>query len=145
MIIIQEASAKIAQVSDKLSGLENNNQEVVAALKDLSNKVASLENERVPNHPGKSVITKAPLYIRVSNRVSEGVFGQWGLSGHAANITRSVGLSVRMYHKLILLTCCGYEHRRKSLGNEADLSHTRTTPTIRTSHRHTYQGHQVDH
>ena len=94
MIIIQEASAKIAQVSDKLSGLENNNQEVVAALKDLSNKVGSLENERVPNHPGKSLTTKAPLYTQVSNRVSEGVFGRWGLSGHAANLTRSVGLSV---------------------------------------------------
>ena len=48
MIIIQEASAKIAQVSDKLSGLETNNQEVVAALKDLSNKVANLENGRDP-------------------------------------------------------------------------------------------------
>ena len=66
MIIIQEASAKIAQVSDKLSGLETNNQEVVAALKDLSNKVANLENERDPNGE-KNQTNKAPLYTHVSS------------------------------------------------------------------------------
>ncbi len=65
MIVIQEASAKIAQVSDKLSGLENNNKEVVAALKDLSNKVANLENRQCASKE-KSPINKAPLHIRVS-------------------------------------------------------------------------------
>lgn len=69
MIIIQEASAKIANVSDKLSGLENNNQEVVAALKDLSNKVANLESGR-SHGKEKSPLTKAPLYIRVSGNCS---------------------------------------------------------------------------
>ena len=68
MIIIREASAKIAKVSDKLSGLENNNQEVVTALKDLSNKVANLESGRSHGNSTKekSPLTKAPLYIRVS-------------------------------------------------------------------------------
>ena len=66
MIIIQEASAKIAKVSEKLSGLETNSQEVVAALKDLSNKVANLEKGRLPNGE-KSQTNKAPLYIRVSD------------------------------------------------------------------------------
>lgn len=66
MIIIQEASAKIAKVSEKLSGLNSNNQEVVAALKDLSNKVANLENGRSHGNSTKekSPLTKAPLYIK---------------------------------------------------------------------------------
>lgn len=44
MVVIQEASAAISQVSSKLNGLESHKQEVVAALKDLSNKVANLES-----------------------------------------------------------------------------------------------------
>ena len=52
MIIIQEASAK---VSDKLNGLKLKPE----ALKDLSNKVANLENGRESNRE-KSQINKAP-------------------------------------------------------------------------------------
>ena len=70
MIIIQEALAKIAKVSDKLSGLESNNEEVVAALKDLSNKVANLENGGCSSNQEKRAIHKAPLYIRVRYKVN---------------------------------------------------------------------------
>ena len=59
MVVIQEASAAISQVSSKLNGLQSHNQEVVAALKDLSNKVANLES----NPKQRARVTKAPLYI----------------------------------------------------------------------------------
>ena len=58
MIIIQEASAKIAKVSDKLSGLENNNQEVVTALKDLSNKQGVVTTIRPVLLPETAILRK---------------------------------------------------------------------------------------
>ena len=68
MIVIQEASASILQVSSKLSGLQSHNQEVVAALKDLSNKVTILESrQRDSTGPReRAQVRKVPLFIRVS-------------------------------------------------------------------------------
>jgi len=40
MVIIQEASTAIERVNSKLDGLQNNNREVIAALKNLSNKLS---------------------------------------------------------------------------------------------------------
>ena len=65
MVVIQEASAAISQVSSKLNGVESHNQEVMAVLKDLSNKVAALESKQ-SDPKERQRIAKAPLYIRVS-------------------------------------------------------------------------------
>ena len=57
----------IERVSSKLDGLQNNNREVVAALKDLSNKVAQLESrQNEPCQERKQTCIKVPLYIWVS-------------------------------------------------------------------------------
>lgn len=70
MVIIQEASTAIERVSSKLDGLQNNNREVVAALKDLTNKVAQLESrQNEPCQERKQTCIKVPLYIRVSTLV----------------------------------------------------------------------------
>lgn len=62
MIIIQEASTSIAQVS---TNLQSNNDGVLAAIKDLSNKVSQLEkSSQSPSSP--QLQAKPPLYIRVS-------------------------------------------------------------------------------
>lgn len=65
MVVIQEASAAISQVTSKLNGLQSQNQEVLTALKDLSNKVANLESSQ-SNPKQRTVTKKAPLYISVS-------------------------------------------------------------------------------
>lgn len=65
MVVIQEASAAITQVSTNLSSLRNDNEEVVAALKVLTEKVSRLEkNQTNPAVP--KVVAKPPLYVRVS-------------------------------------------------------------------------------
>lgn len=67
VIVIQEASAAIAQLSSKLNHLQSNNDNVVAALKDLTNKVSQLESNRAsPSNTSSEVKVKPPLYIWVS-------------------------------------------------------------------------------
>lgn len=60
MVVIQEASAVISQLN---KNLQTNNTEVATALKELTNKVAQLEESRVTAPPP---VNKPPLYIRVS-------------------------------------------------------------------------------
>ena len=64
------------------------------------------------------------------HRVSEGV------SGHAANLPRSLGLSVCLCYVSRATFVCSLAMRmstgRKALGNEANLQRVRTTPTIQT-------------
>lgn len=65
MVVIQEASAAISNVSTKLNSIQNNNEEVITALKDLTNKVSQLEGNK-STQPSTST-PKPPLYIRVSS------------------------------------------------------------------------------
>jgi hypothetical protein len=65
MVVIQEASAAIAQVSTKLNNLQTDNEDVVAALKGLTDKVSQLEsNQNIRAIP--KLTAKPPLFIRLS-------------------------------------------------------------------------------
>ena len=68
MVVIQEASAAITEVSHKLNALQNNNDGVITALKDLTNKVSQLESQSFPSSSGADSKVKPPLYIRVGLR-----------------------------------------------------------------------------
>lgn len=70
MVVIQEASAAITQVSTNLSSLRNDNEQVVAALKVLTEKVSKLENIQTNSAEPAKVATKPPLYVRVSTIVT---------------------------------------------------------------------------
>lgn len=67
VIVIQEASAAITQISSKLSCLQSNNDDVVNALKDLSNKVSEIQTKQANSSNDQP---KPPLYIRVSQLIS---------------------------------------------------------------------------
>lgn len=62
MVVIQEASAALAQMSSKI---QSNNDGVLAAIRDLGSKVSELENSRQPTSTAQ--LSKPPLYIRVSS------------------------------------------------------------------------------
>ena len=65
VIVVQEASEKIAEVSKKLAGLDGQNKELLAVLNDLTNKVSILEQKQTSATTAIAP-RNVPLYIRVS-------------------------------------------------------------------------------
>ena len=69
MVVLQEATAAIAKVSHQLSGYEGNQKEVTSALKEISDRVTSLESAvavgSVSGAQSAKRKVKPPLFIKV--------------------------------------------------------------------------------